>query len=146
MQAWGASLWRDAPPRPKKNLYALLNAAEDGITGRASWYASTCRECPAGCGILAKNREGRIIKLEGNPLHPVNKGKLCIRGQAALQGVYNPQRLKSPLLKEKGGFRPVSYEEAENIIFGKVRRAALNGPNRVRMMTEGGWGKPRRRF
>ena len=79
----------------EKHLYTLVQAPDDMVTGKAQWYASTCRECPAGCGILAKNREGRIVKLEGNPQHPINQGKLCIRGQAAPQGIYNPDRLKT---------------------------------------------------
>ncbi|MHC4639455.1 MAG: nitrate reductase, partial [Planctomycetota bacterium] len=90
---------------PDKTLYSLVQAPDDMVTGKASWYASTCRECPAGCGIIAKNREGRVIKIEGNPLHPINKGKLCMRGQATLQGIYNPDRIKTPLLKEKDGWR-----------------------------------------
>ena len=74
-------------PRPEKNLFSLVKAPEDMVVGRTSWYATTCRECPAGCGMLAGNREGRLIKVEGNPLHPINRGKLCMRGQAALHGV-----------------------------------------------------------
>jgi anaerobic selenocysteine-containing dehydrogenase len=53
--------------KSEDNLFTMVNATEDMVTGKATWYASTCRECPAGCGVLAKNREGRIIKLEGNP-------------------------------------------------------------------------------
>ena len=60
----------------------------DGIVpGVASYFATVCRECPSGCGVLAKNRDGRTIKLEGNPDYPVNAGALCIRGQASLQGL-----------------------------------------------------------
>ena len=66
-------------------LFTLVNAPDDMVTGEATWYATTCRECPAGCGVIAKSREGRLIKLEGNPHHPVNQGRLCMRGQAALQ-------------------------------------------------------------
>ena len=55
--------------QPDKTLYSLVHAPDDMVTGQATWYASTCRECPAGCGVLAKNREGRIVKIEGNPLH-----------------------------------------------------------------------------
>ena len=72
---------------PQKNLFSQVQMPDDMVTGKATWYASTCRECPAGCGIMAKSREARIVKIEGNPLHPINKGKLCMRGQAALQGV-----------------------------------------------------------
>ena len=53
--------------------------AEHIVPGVATWFATVCRECPAGCGVLAKSREGRIVKLEGNPDHPVNRGALCAR-------------------------------------------------------------------
>ena len=121
---------------PEKTLYSLVEAPDDMVTGRANWYASTCRECPAGCGILAKNREGRVVKVEGNPLHPINKGKLCMRGQAALQGIYNPDRIKTPLLRVEGGWRPLSFPEAEAMLKGRLHRAARKGRERIRMMTE----------
>jgi len=118
-----------------KRLFSLVRAPGDMVTGKASWYASTCRECPAGCGILAKNREGRVIKLEGNPLHPINKGRLCMRGQAALQGVYHPNRLKIPLFKKDSHFQAISYSEAESLL--NTRAAiARDGSNRARMLTE----------
>ena len=120
----------------EKTLYSLVEAPDDMVTGRAAWYATTCRECPAGCGVLAKNREGRIIKLEGNPIHPVNRGKLCVRGQAALQGVYNPDRLSSPLLKEGTTWKPISFKQAETILEQRVADASKNGHGRVRLMTE----------
>ena len=123
-------------PRPEKNLFSPVHAPEDMVVGRTSWYATTCRECPAGCGALAGNREGRVIKLEGNPHHPVNRGKLCMRGQAALQGVYNPDRIRRPLLKNGDGWRPITYAEAEKLLAEKVSQAAGSGDNRVRMVTE----------
>jgi molybdopterin-containing oxidoreductase family iron-sulfur binding subunit len=123
-------------PRPKKHLFSLVNAPEDMVTGRTSWYATTCRECPAGCGVLAGNREGRLIKVEGNPLHPINRGKLCMRGQAALQGVYNPDRISTPLLKRESGWRSITFTEAQRLLSGKLAQAAGNGDNRVRMVTE----------
>jgi molybdopterin-containing oxidoreductase family iron-sulfur binding subunit len=123
-------------PESPKYLYSLVQAPEDMVTGKATWYASTCRECPAGCGIIARNREGRVVKVEGNPLHPLNRGKLCMRGQAALQAVYNPDRLKTPLLREKEGFVPIGFDRAQALLKAKVWEAALRGPARVRLMTE----------
>jgi anaerobic selenocysteine-containing dehydrogenase/Fe-S-cluster-containing dehydrogenase component len=122
-------------PESDKKLFSLVQAPEDMVTGNTSWYASTCRECPAGCGILAKNREGRIVKLEGNPLHPINKGSLCMRGQAALQGVYHPSRLKAPLFKKNGRFQTLSYAEATALLKSRAD-AVRTGPNRARMLTE----------
>ena len=123
-------------PRPEKFLFSLVNAQQDMVTGRTSWYATTCRECPAGCGVLAGNREGRLIKVEGNPLHPVNRGKLCMRGQAALQGLYNPDRIFSPLLKSDGSWRKITFAEAEQLLLEKAAQATDAGDNRVRMVTE----------
>ena len=121
---------------PEKNLFSLVHAPDDMITGKGTWYASTCRECPAGCGILAKNREGRIIKLEGNPLHPINRGKLCMRGQAALQAIYNPDRLMNPLLRSKDVWQGISFSKARALLKNKGEAAVENGSDRVRMLTE----------
>jgi molybdopterin-containing oxidoreductase family iron-sulfur binding subunit len=122
--------------RPEKNLFSLVEAPDDMVTGMPAWYASTCRECPAGCGILAKNREGRVVKLEGHPMHPVNRGSLCMRGQAALQGIYNPDRIRQPLLKQFGKWQTVSFQEAEGLLVSKLHEAAAKGSDRVRMITE----------
>jgi len=119
-----------------EKLFTLVNAPDDMVTGEATWYASTCRECPAGCGIIAKSREGRLVKLEGNPLHPINRGRLCMRGQAALQSLYNPDRLKQPLLKKGDKWQPISFEDAIAMIRYRANAAAAAGPNRVRMLTE----------
>ena len=121
---------------PDKFLYSLVEAPPDMITGEARWYASTCRECPAGCGILTKNREGRVIKVEGNPLHPINKGNLCMRGQAALQGIYNPDRIQTPLLREKDEWRPLSFAQAFSLLKEKAEQSIKKGEGRVRMLTE----------
>ena len=64
--------------------------------GQSTYYATTCRECPAGCGTVVRTEQGRALKVEGNPLNPINQGKTCARGQAALQGLYNPDRIPSP--------------------------------------------------
>ena len=84
-------------------LIPYINPPEDVVPGKAVYYATTCRECPAGCGMLAKNREGRIVKVEGNPAHPVSGGKLCMRGQASLHGLYNPDRYPGPMLRNQAG-------------------------------------------
>ncbi|HEU4475005.1 MAG TPA: hypothetical protein VFR72_09200, partial [Gemmatimonadales bacterium] len=82
-----------------QKLVPYLVQSEDQVPGVATWYASTCTECPTGCGVHVRTREGRAVKLEGNPEHPINQGKLCSRGQAALQGLYNPGRIKAPMAR-----------------------------------------------
>ena len=75
-----------------ERILPLVVPNDQIVPGVATYFATVCRECPAGCGVLARNRDGRVVKLEGNPDHPVNQGALCVRGQAALQQVYHPDR------------------------------------------------------
>jgi anaerobic selenocysteine-containing dehydrogenase/Fe-S-cluster-containing dehydrogenase component len=98
------------------------------IPGVPNWYASTCRECPAGCGTLIKNREGRAIKVEGNPKSTISYGKTCARGQAALQGLYDPDRIRSPLSKNPlGRFQPLGWEQAEKALLDKIQELLDQG-------------------
>lgn len=105
---------------PAAKLFPYLVPPEDIIPGVANWYASACMQCGAGCGILVRVMEGRAKKLEGNPLHPVNKGGLCARGQAGLQALYNPDRIKTPLLRTgergKGEFKEITWEEGISLL------------------------------
>lgn len=118
-----------------KTIFSLVSAPDDLVTGQPTWYATTCMECPAGCGVIAKNREGRVIKLEGNPNHPVNNGKLCIRGQSALQSVYDPDRLTRPQLKKEGTFKSISYEQALEILKTRANKAVEKNRNQIRLLT-----------
>ncbi len=118
-----------------KNIFSLVTAPEDFVTGQSVGYASTCMECPAGCGLLAQNREGRVIKLEGNPAHPVNQGRLCIRGQAALQSVYDPDRLLMPQLKTGETFKPISFDQAVDLLKEKMQGSAALGTHRIKLLT-----------
>ena len=70
-----------------ERLIPYLVSPNDTVPGVSTYYATTCRECSAGCGVIAETRDGRTIKLEGNPDHPLSRGALCSRGQAALQGL-----------------------------------------------------------
>src|SRR2546426_874624 len=81
--ASGATAAASGCQRATETILPLVVPNEQIVPGVAAWFATVCRECPAGCGVIAKNREGRVVKLEGNPDHPVNQGALCARGQAA---------------------------------------------------------------
>lgn len=107
----------DIKKAPKK-LYPYLVPPEEGIIpGEPVWYTSTCTECPVKCGILVKNRENRPVKLEGLKGHPYNDGTLCIRGQASIERMYHPKRIRTPLLRrKKGDFKPISWQEALQIV------------------------------
>jgi molybdopterin-containing oxidoreductase family iron-sulfur binding subunit len=95
-----------------EQILPLVVPNEQMIPGVASWFATVCRECPAGCGVLARNREGRVVKLEGNPDHPVSQGALCARGHAALQGLYHPDRFPGPQRREGDTLKAATWDEA----------------------------------
>ena len=82
---------------PLERAIPLLVQDETSEPGKSYWYASTCGGCQAGCGILTKNRDGRPIKIEGNPEHPLSRGGLCAVGQAMTLGVYDSKRLGQPM-------------------------------------------------
>ncbi|MGK5092839.1 molybdopterin-dependent oxidoreductase [Deltaproteobacteria bacterium TL4] len=83
-------------------------------------YMTTCQECEAGCGMMVTTREGRAQKAEGNPHHPINQGALCARGQASMQALYNPSRIKAPQDKGSG---PLTWAEAETRFADQVKVA-----------------------
>jgi anaerobic selenocysteine-containing dehydrogenase/Fe-S-cluster-containing dehydrogenase component len=99
-------------PEDSGKLIPYVHSPDETVPGVSTYYASTCRECSAGCGLIVETRDGRAIKLEGNPDHPLNHGALCARGQAALQGLYNPDRLRSPMVKENGAWKAITWDDA----------------------------------
>ena len=84
-------------------VYPYLNQPDGLQDGVPQYFATVCGMCPAGCGLLVRTMGGRAIKIEGNPAHPVSRGASCARGQAALQHLYNPDRLRWPVTHEKRG-------------------------------------------
>ena len=75
---------------------------EYAYNGLSTYYATTCRECSAGCGLIVRTEQGRALKVEGNSNNPVNLGKTCARGQATLEGLYNPNRIRGPIKHSRG--------------------------------------------
>ena len=115
-------------PIPPEKIIPFVIPPEDVIPGVATWYASVCGECPAGCGTLVRTREGRAVKVEGNPEHPVNRGGLCVRGQSTLQGHYNPDRIAGPqrrrVTDETAGrsvLEAIPWEEAQQDLVDRLQ-------------------------
>ena len=115
---------------PVETAIPYLNQPEGLVAGRADWYASSCAGCSAGCGLLVKTREGRPIKLEGNPDHPVSGGGLCAVGQAGLVGVYDSYRLKQPLANGQ----PTTWGDADQRVIAALDDAETKGL-KVRVLT-----------
>jgi anaerobic selenocysteine-containing dehydrogenase len=103
------------PLQRTEYLESYVEPPEEGLPGENLWYASTCRQCLAGCGIIVRVSNGRPRKVEGNPLHPLNRGKICARGQAALQELYDPDRLRHAVRQPERGsqsYEPLYWPEA----------------------------------
>ena len=120
-------------PGAAERIVPYVVPPDDLVPGVAAWYATVCGECPAGCGLLVRTREGRAVKVEGNPRHPVNRGSVCIRGQAALQGLYDPDRFTGPQRRRAvagggdGAFEPIDWPAAERLFADRLREAAGGG-------------------
>ena len=116
---------------PDKQLIRFV-PEEELIPGIATWKPSVCTLCSAGCGLLVRVMQGEAEvvrhgqqglikmglakKLEGNPQHPVNQGKLCARGQAGLQVLYHPDRITHPIKRTgargSGEFQQITWDDA----------------------------------
>jgi len=132
----------DIGPEPIEHLVPYVVPPENQVPGTATYYATTCRECAAGCGLHAKVREGRVIKLEGNPESPINQGRLCSRGQAGLQGLYNPDRVTDPMVRGPSGeWQKVSWEDAIGRLQAKVKEARGKGIAFVTGLESGSFGE-----
>lgn len=97
---------------------------EEVNPGKPDYYASTCNGCSQNCGILIKTREGRPIKIDGNPDHPINKGKVCAKGEASILNLYDPSRLQFPLVKRGGLFEKTSWTNVDSQIKNSLDSAA----------------------
>ena len=113
---------------------------EDLVPGVAVWKPSVCPLCAAGCGVVARVmdgdaevfrngqpgviRTGLVKKLEGDPEHAISQGRLCVRGQAAVQVTYHPDRIATPLKRTgergSGQFQPISWDEAIKELLSRI--------------------------
>ncbi|HUY99052.1 MAG TPA: molybdopterin-dependent oxidoreductase [Thermomicrobiaceae bacterium] len=103
----------------------------DVIYGRDNWYATTCQQCGAGCGLVVRVFEGRAKKVEGNPDFPVNAGATCARAQAAVQDVYLPDRVGSPLklsgARGSGSYQATTWDAAAKEFASDLSSAGSGG-------------------
>jgi menaquinone reductase, molybdopterin-binding-like subunit len=118
--------------RSAENQLIRFIPEEELIPGIATWKPSVCTLCPSGCGLQVRVMQGEAEvvrhgqqglikmglakKLEGNPQHPVNRGKLCARGQAGLQVLYHPDRITHPIKRTgargSGEFQEITWDDA----------------------------------
>jgi molybdopterin-containing oxidoreductase family iron-sulfur binding subunit len=115
---------------PQQKIVPYLKQPVESTPGVASWFASVCGGCSAGCGTLVKVRDGRPIKIEGNPDHPLSQGGLCALAHGMVFGLYDPDRLRQPLI----GAQAASWEQIDQQIVAKLNSIKSSGGN-VRVLT-----------
>ncbi|MGZ5451358.1 MAG: 4Fe-4S dicluster domain-containing protein [Thermoanaerobaculia bacterium] len=125
---------------PVTEAVPYVNAPEEIVPGRAYWMASTCHGCPARCGVLVKCRDGRPIKIEGNPEHPLSRGGLCAVGQATVLELYDTHRLPGPRLNGAASEWPtvdrVVKERLANAKHVRVLSTTLASPTSKRIIDQ----------
>lgn len=114
-----------------------VGAAGEGATAATEqWLPTTCWIGKQECGVLARSVNGRIVKLEGNPANPRNQGTLCPKGMAQIISLYDPNRVKKPLIRTnakglEGAWREASWDEALTLAASKIKETRDKNPKLV---------------
>jgi menaquinone reductase, molybdopterin-binding-like subunit len=153
--AASASVATSSCGKKSEALIPLLVPEHEIVPGHEQWHPSICTECNAGCGVIVRIMEGeRIVqrkierfrervacikKIEGNPLDPVSGGRLCARGHAALQSLYNPDRIESAMRRTgprgAGVFAPISWDEAAATVAKQLGKVRSTDPSKILFLT-----------
>jgi len=143
---WGAA---GAVLLALEDRVAAFLAAEEPNSGSVSRTTgkfrqaipSTCLQCPARCGILGFVEGGRLVKIQGNPKNPNNRGRLCAKGQAGINLLYNPDRVLQPLKRAgsrgEGRWKRVSWEEAFEEVASRLKELRRRGSPQGLVFQEG---------
>jgi anaerobic selenocysteine-containing dehydrogenase len=105
----------------KETVVSYVETNDYMIPSISVYFNSTCAQCDAGCSIMGRVREGRVLKVEGNPNSTINRGKTCGLGQAGVQHHYNPDRVREPLLRTGDQGEAITWEKAYALISDKLK-------------------------
>ena len=81
------------------------------------------RDCPDACGMLATVEDGRVVKLGGDPEHPITGGFLCYRTNRFLKRQYADDRILEPMIRRNGSFEPIGWDAVLDLLAEKLRDA-----------------------
>ena len=115
---------------PQQKIIPYVKQPAEFIPGVASWFASICGGCSSACGTLVKVRDGRPIKLEGNPDHPFSQGGLCALAHAQIFGLYDPDRLRQPQINSQAA----TWEQIDQQVTATLNEIKNHG-GKVRVLT-----------
>ena len=92
------------------------------MSNAAKQIYTDCTLCYHSCGTIVTVEDGKAVKVEGLKSHPINQGELCPKGEAALDHIYSPGRLKQPMKRVNGKFEPISWDQALDEIAEKLNQ------------------------
>ncbi|MFH1091916.1 MAG: molybdopterin-dependent oxidoreductase [Pseudomonadota bacterium] len=103
------------------------------------WVPTACGMCYGDCAVMAHRVDGTVIKLEGDPRTSQGYGRICAKGVAGLQNLYDPNRVNAPLIRtnpEKGlgvdpKWKEISWDEALDIFVEKLRALRQDDPRKL---------------
>ncbi|MBI5376240.1 MAG: molybdopterin-dependent oxidoreductase [Candidatus Schekmanbacteria bacterium] len=127
-----------------KGIHEFLNRFEEVPVphGIETWKTTTCNLCSSSCGIRARTIDGRLVSIEGNSAHPVNRGGICPRGVNGLHILYNPNRLSGPMKKTGSGdsskWERISWDDAMKAVTGNLKSLRTQSPQSLMFLH----GKP----
>jgi len=127
----GFSLGAAACSGAPQHALPFVTAPEDLTPGVPNWYATTCGGCSTSCSVLIKTRDGRPIKVEGNPEAALFGGGTCAAGQATVLSLYDGQRLRQPLWRGA----PVSWQEVDDNVQAQLATIANRAEGRVVLLS-----------
>ena len=112
--------------KPKRKIISRVEGPEYQKPGRVLYYSSTWTEGPYPYGLLVRTVDGRPIKVEGNPDHPVNRGASLAAMQATILSLYDPDRLRTPVRNVAGGKQePIDWRAADEQIVQAIRECEV---------------------
>jgi thiosulfate reductase/polysulfide reductase chain A len=128
--------------RAESSLVEKPIAAPGSFTATETRYGGVCEMCFWRCQLVGKVRAGRLVKLEGNPKSIENGRSICARGNAGIQLLYDPDRLKYPLknVGERGKpkWKRISWEEALDEAAARLKAIQQkHGPHAVALFPHG---------
>lgn len=105
------------------DVRALEAASRDFKLSKISEFTTSCNFCSCGCGMIAAVRDGKLITLEGDYDHVVNRGSLCVKGMSMFPTHTSPDRLTTPRLRAPGSDRwvDITWDDAIDRIARKIK-------------------------
>ena len=127
--------------------HATPNIARAPAAQAETYLNTVCSLCPSGCGLQVRVVDSRAVKVEGNPLHPLNQGVCCPKGQASLEVLYSPERLPAPMRRKVAKdvaandisqWEKITWEDAQKIVADKLRALRDQGQAHTVAILHGG--------